>query len=140
MLDDEQLKKADLENQLARLDEDLKFKLQVLEKELTEVKTRKEIEIHEMDGKLQEEYEDRLQQALEELRAVYDKQMQQNRDDFAKLYDDRVSDERSESTRSINCHISCFSISLHISCRLLWISCHVSCFLLYISYHISCFL
>lgn len=43
-----------------------------------------------MDGKLQEEYEDRLQKALEELREVYDKQMQQNRDDFAKLYDDRV--------------------------------------------------
>jgi len=58
-LDDEQLKKADLENQCARLEEDLKFKLQLLEKELTEVKTRKEIEIHEMDGKLQEEYEDR---------------------------------------------------------------------------------
>ena len=58
-LDDEQLKKADLENQLARLDEDLKFKMQVLEKELTEVKTRKEVEIHEMDGKLQEQYEDR---------------------------------------------------------------------------------
>ncbi len=44
-----------------------------------------------MDGKMQEEYEDRLQQALEELRDVYDKQMQQNRDDFAKIYDDRVS-------------------------------------------------
>lgn len=57
---------------------------------LLQVKTRKEIEIHEMDGKLQEEYEDRLKKALEELREVYDKQMQQNRDDFAKLYDNRV--------------------------------------------------
>lgn len=37
VLDDEQLKKADLENQCARLEEDLKFKLQLLEKELTEV-------------------------------------------------------------------------------------------------------
>jgi hypothetical protein len=44
-----------------------------------------------MDGKLHEEYENRLQQALEELREVYDKQMQQSREDFAKLYDDRVS-------------------------------------------------
>lgn len=44
-----------------------------------------------MDGKLQEEYELRLQKALEELRGVYDKQMKQSREDFAKLYDDRVS-------------------------------------------------
>ena len=91
-LDDEQLKKADLENTCARLEEDLKFKMSVLEKELVEVKTRKEVEINEMDGKLQEEYEDRLQKALEELREVYDKQMAQSREDFAKLYDDRVRD------------------------------------------------
>ena len=37
LLDDEQLKKADLENQCERLEEDLKFKLNLLEKELTEV-------------------------------------------------------------------------------------------------------
>ncbi|XP_071747127.1 lamin-B1.S isoform X6 [Lepeophtheirus salmonis] len=91
-LDEEQLKKANLENQCSRLEEDLKFKLQLLEKELMEVKTRKEIEITEMDSKLQDEYEDRLQKALEELREVYDKQMAQSREDFAKLYDNRVRD------------------------------------------------
>merc|ERR1719361_1428032 len=82
-LDDEQLKKADLENTCARLEEDLKFKMSVLEKELVEVKTRKEIEINEMDGKLQEEYEDRLQKALEELREVYDSKMSQSRGNSA---------------------------------------------------------
>ncbi|XP_023346890.1 lamin-L(I) [Eurytemora carolleeae] len=91
-LDDEVLKKAELENQCQRLDEELKFKIQLLEQQLEEVKTRKEIEITEMDGKLQEEYEDRLQKALGELREVYDKQMSQNREDFAKLYETRVND------------------------------------------------
>merc|ERR1712176_1507182 len=67
-LDEEQIKSADLENTCARLEEDLKFKLQLLEKELVEVKNRKTIEIEQIDGKLQEEYEDRLQKALEELR------------------------------------------------------------------------
>ena len=38
-LDEEQLKSADLENQLARMEEDLNFKMQLLEKELTEVNT-----------------------------------------------------------------------------------------------------
>lgn len=91
-LDDEVLKKAELENTCQRLDEELKFKIQLLEQQLEEVKTRKEIEITEMDGKLQEEYEDRLQKALAELRDVYDKQMAQNREDFAKLYEKRVNE------------------------------------------------
>jgi len=91
-LDDEVLRKAELENQCQRLDEDLKFKISLLEQQLEEVKTRKEIEITEMDGKLQEEYEDRLQKALNELRDVYDKQMAQNREDFAKLYETRVNE------------------------------------------------
>ena len=91
MLDDEVLKKADLENHCQRLDEELKFKIQLLEQQLTEVKTRKDVEITEMDSKLHEEYEDRLQKALNELRDVYDKQMAQNREDFSKLYETRVS-------------------------------------------------
>lgn len=92
LLDDEVLRKADLENQCQRLDEELKFKISLLEQQLDEVKSRKEIEITEMDGKLQEEYEDRLQKALNELRDVYDKQMALNREDFAKLYETRVTE------------------------------------------------
>merc|ERR1712227_766531 len=92
MLDDEVLKKADLENHCQRLDEELKFKIQLLEQQLTEVKTRKEVEITEMDSKMKEEYEDRLKQALNELREVYDKQMAQNREDFTKLYETRVQE------------------------------------------------
>merc|ERR1739838_869461 len=86
---------------------ELKFKIQLLEQQLDEVKTRKEIEITEMDGKLQEEYEDRLQKALNELREVYDKQMTQNREDFGKLYESRVhelqtalSNERGKASSS----------------------------------------
>jgi lamin B len=89
-LDEEQLKSAGLGNTCARLEEDLKFKMQLLEKELQEVKQRKEVEITEMDGKLQEEYEDRLQKALEQLREIYDDKMRQNREDYEKIYEDRV--------------------------------------------------
>lgn len=95
MLDDEVLKKADLENHCQRLDEELKFKIQLLEQQLTEVKTRKETEISSMDSKIKEEYEDRLKQALNELREVYDKQMAQNREDFTKLYETRVQELQS---------------------------------------------
>ena len=98
-LDQEQLKSSGLENKCSSLEEDLKFQLSLLEKELTEVRTRKEIEIHEMDGKLQSEYEDRLQKALQELRDVYDKKMQQSSEDFAKLYDERVRDLQGQLTK-----------------------------------------
>ena len=125
-LDDEVLKKAELENQCQRLDEELKFKIQLLEQQVEEVRTRKEVEITEMDGKLQEEYEDRLQKALGELREVYDKQMLQNREDFAKLYETRVRLFPSEMSL-IQCntirssffskifHFSHFSVSLEHS-------------------------
>merc|ERR1712241_514127 len=99
-LDEESLKSADLENTCARLDEDLKFKMQLLEKQLQEVKNRKEIEITERDGQLQEEYEDRLQKALEELREVYDTKMQQSREDIEKIYEDRVRDLQSQLSQS----------------------------------------
>jgi len=101
-LDEEQLKSADLENTCARLDEDLKFKMQLLEKQLMEVKNRKEIEITERDGQLQEEYEDRLQKALEELREVYDTKMHQSRGDIEAIYEDRVRDLQSQLTTSRN--------------------------------------
>merc|ERR1712152_77543 len=101
MLDDEVLKKADLENHCQRLDEELKFKIQLLEQQLTEVKTRKEVEVTEMDSKMKEEYEDRLQQALNELREVYDKQMAQNREDFTKLYESRVQELQTALTSEL---------------------------------------
>ena len=54
------------------------------------VKHQKEVEISKIDGKLHDEYEDRLQKALQELRDIYDKKMEENRDDFEKRYEDRV--------------------------------------------------
>jgi len=67
-----------------------------------EVKNRKEIEITERDGQLHEEYEDRLQKALEELREVYDTKMNQSRGDIEAIYEDRVRDLQSQLTTSRN--------------------------------------
>ena len=57
-----------------------------------QLKHQKEVEISKIDGKLHDEYEDRLQKALQELRDIYEKKMEENRDDFEKRYEDRVSD------------------------------------------------
>jgi chromosome segregation ATPase len=98
LLNDEVLKKVDFENHCQRLTEELNLKIQLLSKQLVEVTTRKTIEVAEMDDKLKEEYEDRLQKALNELREVYDKQMAQNREDFGKRYEKRVQELQSALT------------------------------------------
>ena len=90
ILDEELFDKANLEDQCKRMDEELKFKIQLLESQLEEVRTRKEVEITEIDGKLQNEYEDKLQKALTDLRDVYESQMEQNKADLSNLYDSRV--------------------------------------------------
>jgi len=81
-----------LEDNCARLEKDHKFQLQSMQKELVEIKTVKRIEIEEMDGKIQKEYEDKLQKALQELREVYESRMKQSREDYEKIYETQVKD------------------------------------------------
>ena len=89
-LDEENFNKANLEDQLKRKNEEHTFKMTVLENQLEEVKSRKEVEITEIDHKLGREYEDKLQKALHDLRDVYDKQMETNKAQMSEMYDARV--------------------------------------------------
>lgn len=57
---------------------------------MTEVRTNKQVEISEIDGRLQEHYQARLQSALQELRDHYESQMKQNRDEVEVLYQNKV--------------------------------------------------
>ena len=98
-LDKEHLKSADLENRCRKLEEDLNFKISSLEKEVVEIKYQKEGEITMIDGKLHDEYEDRLQKALQELRDMYDNKMQKNREDFEKRYEHTFRDLQSQLAR-----------------------------------------
>merc|ERR1711915_839487 len=68
-----------------------RIKVDEMEKRLESVKSRKQIEINEISGKLEKEYEDRVQKMLAELREVYEKQMKQNCDEFTKKYESKVS-------------------------------------------------
>ena len=44
---------ADTEDQCRRLEEEMRFKVQLCEQQLEEVRTRREVEITQLDGKLQ---------------------------------------------------------------------------------------
>ena len=59
-LEDETLKRIDLQNQLQTQQEEAKFENQMLEQQLNETRVRKQIEIEEIDGAVQEKYEEKL--------------------------------------------------------------------------------
>jgi len=94
-LEDETLKRVDLQNQLLSVEEHLKFENQMLEQQLNETRVRKQMEISEIDGKLTEKYEAKMQQSLAELRETYDKQTKENQEEFSKVYDDKIKNLQS---------------------------------------------
>ena len=91
-LEEETLARVDLENTVQSLREELTFKDQVHSQELSETKTRRQVDISEIDGMLSEQYEAKLQQTLQELRDQYDAQLRANRDEISDLYEARVRD------------------------------------------------
>ena len=68
---------------------------------MTEVRTNKQVEISEIDGRLQEQYQARLQSSMQELRENYEEQMKQNRDEVEILYQNKVTSTRSTTFCSL---------------------------------------
>jgi len=89
-LEDETLKRVDLQNELLSKEESMKFENQMLEQQLNETKTKKQIEISELDGRLNEQYEAKMQQSLNELRDTYEKQIDGNQKEFQRVYEDKL--------------------------------------------------
>lgn len=64
--------------------------LQIYQQQLTETRTRRQVEISEIDGRLAEKYEAKLQEALQDLRDQYESQMAANRAEIELLYDNKI--------------------------------------------------
>jgi len=91
-LEDETLKRIDLQNQLQTAQEEAKFNNTVLTQQLNESKTRKQIEIEEMDGVFSQKYDDKLQQSLHQMREDYEAKLAENRSGFGAIYEKKISD------------------------------------------------
>jgi lamin B len=63
-LEDETLKRIDLQNQLQTTKESMRFEQSMVEQQLNETKIRKQMEISEIDNRLTGQYEEKLQQSL----------------------------------------------------------------------------
>ena len=95
-LEDETLKRIDLQNQLQTIQEEHKFENSILEQQLNETRTRKQIEIEEVDGRISEQYEQKLQSLLQELKDAYEQQMAENKAGFSAVYNKKIQDLQSK--------------------------------------------
>ncbi|KAK5644863.1 hypothetical protein RI129_006163 [Pyrocoelia pectoralis] len=92
-LEDESLRRVDVENTNQSLCVELVFKDQVYQEQLSETCTNRQIEITEIDGRLAEQYKAKLQQALYNLREQYEVQMPNNRQEM--LYGNKIKNLQS---------------------------------------------
>nr|AME17876.1 lamin [Principapillatus hitoyensis] len=99
-LEEETLLRVDLENRVQSLREELAFKSQIHEEELKETRKQRMVEISEIDGRLHEEYEQKLADCLRELREQYESQTRINREEMENLYETKFADLRLLNDRS----------------------------------------
>lgn len=99
-LEDETLARVDLENNIQSLREELTFKDQIHLQEINETRSRRQVEISEIDGRLSEQYEVKLQQSLQELRDQYQTQMRINRDDIELMYEQKIKNLQAAANRN----------------------------------------
>lgn len=98
-LEDESLARVDVENSNQSLREELSFKDQVFQQQLTETRSKRQIDISEIDGRLAEQYEAKLQQALQDLRDQYESQMATNRAEIELLYENKIKTLQNAANR-----------------------------------------
>lgn len=99
-LEEEALARVDVENNNQTLREELAFKDQVFQQQLSETRTRRQVEISEIDGRLAEQYEAKLQQALQDLRDQYESQMANNRVEIEALYENKIKGLTTAASRN----------------------------------------
>lgn len=69
------------------------------QQQLTETRTRRQVEISELDGRLAEKYEAKLQEALQDLRDQYESQMANNRQEIELLYEQKIKNLQAANDR-----------------------------------------
>lgn len=99
-LEEEMLCRIDMENTVQSLREELSFKDQVFQQELQETRTRRQVEISEIDGRLAQQYEAKLQQSLQELREQQEANIKANRDEIEALYENKMKNLHNAANRN----------------------------------------
>jgi len=100
-LEEEALARIEVENNNQSLREELSFKDQIHQQQLTEVRTKRtKVDISEIDGRLAEQYEAKLQDALQDIRDQHEAQMANNRAEIEALYESKIKSLQSAANRN----------------------------------------
>lgn len=101
------MRNAELENQLGALDKEMKFKIQLLEAEIQEERSKNKFDFNAIERKLQNDYENRywwdisislfpvnltfrLGSEMESLRRVYEEQTEKAKNEYMLVHSDKV--------------------------------------------------
>ncbi|CDW59331.1 lamin Dm0 [Trichuris trichiura] len=93
-LEEETLKRVDLENKITSLKDELSFQKQLFEQELTEVRSKREVVASEVSQKLTDQYKQKLQEELDKMRNDLDVQMKINRKEIEEFYEAKLQSLR----------------------------------------------
>ncbi|XP_057397143.1 lamin-B2 isoform X2 [Balaenoptera acutorostrata] len=93
-LEKETLMRVDLENRCQSLQEELAFRKDVFEEEVRETRRRHEQRLVEVDSSRQQEYDFKMAQALEELRAQHDEQVRLYRLELEQTYQAKLDNAK----------------------------------------------
>lgn len=96
-LETETLARVDRENAAQSLKEELAFRDQMHAQVLNDTRKRTQVEISEIDGRLAEQYEAKLQQSLRELREQYEAQIRSNRDEIDGLFEAKLKNVQNDA-------------------------------------------
>ncbi|KRX13921.1 Lamin-C [Trichinella nelsoni] len=98
--DAEALTRVDLENKVQSLREQLAFNKQLYEKEIEETRHRRQIEITEINHELEEDYKQKLQEALQLMREQLDEKIKISRKEIEDMYDSKMQTLRESAERN----------------------------------------
>lgn len=101
-LEDETIMRVDLENRVQSLKEELAFNTQVHAQELSESMHRSRVVVEEVDGRLQNEYENRLGESLKQMREDMEEQIRQARDESEAVFERKLVEMRALGDRNVD--------------------------------------
>ncbi|XP_074837363.1 lamin [Carettochelys insculpta] len=99
-LQDEMLRRVDSENRLQTLKEELDFQKNIYSEELRETKRRHETRLVEIDNGRQREFESKLAEALQDLRAQHEAQVKLYKEELEKTYGSKLENAKQSAERN----------------------------------------
>lgn len=101
-LEDELLTRVEIENALQTAKEELAFKEQMHQQQLIETRTKRQVEISEIDGLLTQEYEEKLLASLQDIREQYEADLRNSREEIKSMYEEKIKNLGSQLSRNSN--------------------------------------